>query len=626
MANNINIYKTLKTILDNIPKDWVELTTHRLDIYDESLAKTQFLERLAACVDQGKLSTESLEELPTAFDYVRLGHQLSSLLEWAIAHINNLSPNQVISFASHTMPLMAVLRSNALASRETHIYYDGETPPPLDEVLLSKVYEYRYQLHKISDASEISLHPKGTVVLLTSKPLKTPLSSISQVDISINSHSCYGSIFMIHSSQRLSSNLISQWVSEVQHVRRRETIAVTPAYALSLIKEIVGIPAPAPEPATKEEIETIYSSVRDNTGSPIKPVIASSGLSVQYSILMGLIHYALDEYPCKSIKLVIPPNCYGGTNDQARRIAATLPHVEVVDLPVDGHQEMTTSLEKVLTTLAENDAVPLALVEIPTNPRVEVPDLTQLSAVLKKPRLTKDGKEAIKPIFIVDQTFCPNVHLLDDNSPLAQVQTLSFVSGSKFPSGGRCTAGYCTANSSGAATMPYIDTHLNLCQNQANSLQLKILAENMPSMPSRIKKAFDNTERFVGFVKETLPNASISFISTELIHQGFTPSVFSLDLPSKGETPEAREEHKRNLNLKMINYMIKEFPEGSKHCVSYGQLQKCYWTVPATSTQGTTKESDKDYIVRIALPPEIDMDRLLKCFDTFCQQEGLAKI
>jgi hypothetical protein len=34
--------------------------------------------------------------------------------------------------------------------------------------------------------------------------------------------------------------------------------------------------------------------------------------------------------------MVVPPNCYGGTNDQARRVAEALTNVEIVDLLVDG--------------------------------------------------------------------------------------------------------------------------------------------------------------------------------------------------------------------------------------------------------------------------------------------------
>ena len=36
----------IKNILANMPSDWLRLTTHRLDIYNESLAKTEFLEQL----------------------------------------------------------------------------------------------------------------------------------------------------------------------------------------------------------------------------------------------------------------------------------------------------------------------------------------------------------------------------------------------------------------------------------------------------------------------------------------------------------------------------------------------------------------------------------------------------
>ncbi|MGY8916607.1 MAG: cystathionine beta-synthase, partial [Flavobacteriales bacterium] len=81
-----------------------------------------------------------------------------------------------------------------------------------------------------------------------------------------------------------------------------------------------------------------------------------------------------------------------------------------------------------------------------------------------------------------------------------------------------------------------------------------------------------------------------------------------LDLPTKGTTAEERESYKRALNLKLINLMITEIPHESKYCVSYGQLYGCYWTIPATSTQGTTKEGDKDYIARVSCSPNMDIE------------------
>ena len=138
-------------------------------------------------------------------------------------------------------------------------------------------------------------------------------------------------------------------------------------------------------------------------------------------------------------------------------------------------------------------------------------------------------------------------------------------------------------------------------------------------MNQRIHDAYNNTREFVNFIHDVLPEAKINFVSEELAQQGFTPSVFSLDLPTKGNTDAERELYKRALNLKLINLMITEIPNESKYCVSYGQLNGCYWTIPATSTQGTTKEGDKDYIARVALSPNMDLELHKKVFLDFVE-------
>jgi cystathionine beta-lyase/cystathionine gamma-synthase len=288
-----------------------------------------------------------------------------------------------------------------------------------------------------------------------------------------------------------------------------------------------------------------------------------------------------------------------------------------MDLPVDGDHNMVQSIEIVLAKIAKEDAVPFIIAEIPTNPRVEVPDLIKLRDVLSSKRKTATGETAIDPVFILDQTFCPNVLFLGENDILSSVRTIAYVSGSKFPSGGKCTAGYCVANEKAKDLMAKIELHLTLCDNEATALQFELLAKQLPSMNQRIADAYKNTREFVNFIKETLPTAKINFVSEELAQQGFTPSVFSLDLPTKGNTDEERENYKRALNLKLINLMINEIPLESKYCVSYGQLKGCYWTIPATSTQGTTKEVDKDYIARVALSANMNLDLHKKIFLDF---------
>ncbi|WOI23440.1 PLP-dependent aminotransferase family protein [Nonlabens ulvanivorans] len=601
----------IEDIIKNHPADWLGLTTHRLDIYNEKLAKTQFLDQLETLYSKNNASTGALAVLPTAYDYIRLGHPLSSVLEWGIAHLHGLDAENVISFSSKTIPVLAVLRKNLLEDRDTQINYTGELPAILNSELLKEVYGYHFQLQKVNAPSDVASFNGSTIFIAEHDEINT-VDLNSNIDFSISLHGDLGSILVINSS------LDKTFIFDIQHVRRRETIAMTPSNSLVALKSLVD---QKPIVLEKNNLSTdktsVLNSIKEITGTELTPLVASSGLSIQYAIMMGLIHDAQVNHPGKAIKFIVPPNCYGGTNDQARRVAACLNNVEVVDLPVDGDNDMVQSVDIVLNQIATQDAVPYIIAEIPTNPRVEVPDLVALKEALSKERKTPDGTIAIDPVFILDQTFCPNVHFLGDGKMLSTVRTISYASGSKFPSGGKCTAGYCVGNNKTSALIDKIDLHLTLCDNEATALQYEILAAQLPSMNQRIKDAYKNTREFVTFVQESLPNAKINFVSEELAEQGFTPSVFSLDLPTKGRTESEKETYKRALNLKLINLMITEIPNESKFCVSYGQLKGCYWTIPATSTQGTTKEGDKDYIVRASLSPDLDLDLHKKVFKEF---------
>ena len=601
----------IKKVLKNMPTDWLNLTTHRLDIYDESLAKIEFLDQFEKLYNDNNSEPSALNELRTAYDYIRLGHPLSCVLEWAIANLHNSKAGNVISFSSKTIPILAILRKNLLANRNTQIFYTGAIPDFFNEKIIKDVYGYNFELKQVKAASDI-LAFEGSNIFISQHVEICNFDTNENIDFFLNLHTDFGSILLVNGKENES------YISEIQHVRRRETIAMTPINALSALK---GLATPSSDAAHGTNVEldkaATIAYIKEITGAPTKALVGSSGLSVQYAIMMGLIDYAEENHKGKAIKFVVPPNCYGGTNDQARRVAACISNVEVVDLPVDGDHDMVQSIEIVLEKIAKEDAIPYIIAEIPTNPRVEVPDLNQLRDVLSKVRSTKIGEKAIDPVFILDQTFCPNVRFLGEDKILSQVRAISYASGSKFPSGGQCTAGYCVGNKKTTALLDKIELHLQLCDNEATDLQYKILAKQLPSMLQRISDAYKNTREFVNFIKETLPNAKINFVSEELAAQSFTPSVFSLDLPTKGNNHEERENYKRELNLKLINLMISKIPNESKYCVSYGQLKGCYWTIPATSTQGTTKEGDKDYIARVALSANMDLDLHKKVFLDF---------
>lgn len=601
--NENKVLPYIKEVIANMPEGWLTTTTHRLDIYNEELAKTAFLDQLEDLYLQSNASEVALKELPTAYDYIRLGHPLSCVLEWGIAKLNNVPAENIIAFSSQTVPVLAVLRKNLFENKKTQLLYIGTLPMSFDAALVKAIYGYNFELIQITSTEEIPTFD-GSTVFISEEETFGKIAVTNGVDFQIQLYENLGSVLIVNGENNES------YISDIQHVRRRETVAMTPDNCLTALLSLVNETAVEEVKVISEaDKKSVVNAIQHITDSPTKVLVASSGLSIQYAIMMGLMHDAAENHKGKAIKIIVPPNCYGGTNDQARRVAACLDHVEIVDLLVDGDNDMVQSIDSILNQIAHEDAVPYIIAEIPTNPRVEVPNLLDLQKVLTKERKTDAGTVAIDPVFILDQTFCPNVHFLGEGKVLSEVRTISFASGSKFPSGGKCTAGYCVGNTKTIALMNKIELHLALCDNEATALQYEILAEQLPSMNERIVGAYKNTREFVHYIHEVLPDAKINFVSDELAEQGFTPSVFSLDLPTKGNSDAEKEAHKRDLNLKLINLMITKIPDESKFCVSYGQLKGCYWTIPATSTQGTTKEGDKDYIVRASLSGNMDLQK-----------------
>ena len=612
MSNN-KVLDYIKEVLKNKPDGWLTTTTHRLDIYEEALAKTQFLDLFEDLYNNNNATSSALQNLPTAYDYIRLGHPLSCVLEWGIAKLNHITSENVIAFASQTVPVLAILRKNALEHKKTQILYTDKLPAFFDAAIVRNIYNYNFEIKKIADLNAIPGFDGSTVFISNETQFKG-IDLPKEIDFHIRLYGSLGSVLIVNGTQN------ENYISDIQHVRRRETVAMTPDDCLTALNALVAESSiKISENNFEADKKAVLESIVKITESPTKPLVASSGLSIQYAIMMGLMHDAAENHKGKAIKIIVPPNCYGGTNDQARRVAACIDNVEIVDLLVDGDNDMVQSIETILNEIAKADAVPYIIAEIPTNPRVEVPNLLDLQTVLTKERKTANGAIAVDPVFILDQTFCPNVHFLGEGKTLSTVRTISFASGSKFPSGGKCTAGYCVGNKNTHSLMEKIALHLALCDNEATPLQYKILAEQLPSMNQRIVDAYKNTREFVHYIHEVLPNAKINFVSHELAQQGFTPSVFSLDLPTKGDSAAEKEAHKRALNLKLIHLMITKIPDESKFCVSYGQLKGCYWTIPATSTQGTTKEGDKDYIVRASLSGNMDLQKHKEVFLEFVQ-------
>ena len=92
-------------------------------------------------------------------------------------------------------------------------------------------------------------------------------------------------------------------------MRRRETVSMTPSNALVALRAFANastLNSTAPDvTAHKDNVSTL---LKDITNTSITPLVASSGLSIQYAIMMGLVNEAQDKHPNKPIKFIVPQN------------------------------------------------------------------------------------------------------------------------------------------------------------------------------------------------------------------------------------------------------------------------------------------------------------------------------
>ena len=172
MKNN-KVHHYIKNVLENMPLGWLHTTTHRLDIYNEGLAKTEFTNTLESLYKENNFTSKALEKLPTAYDYIRLGHPLSCLLEWGIAKTCNLDSKNVISFSSKTMPLLAILRQNALEKKHTQIIYTHEQPNLKHLEVLKQVYGYTFSLKRVNTPDAIESFDGSTIFISENKDVTT---------------------------------------------------------------------------------------------------------------------------------------------------------------------------------------------------------------------------------------------------------------------------------------------------------------------------------------------------------------------------------------------------------------------------------------------------------------------
>src|SRR5690606_15086807 len=104
----------------------------------------------------------------------------------------------------------------------TLIAYQGELPKGFDAEEIRRVYNYRFDLLQVENTDAIPQFD-GSIIYLEKQETLNPKALSSSIDFYIQILPHLGSILLVNGEQN------KKYIAEIQHVRRRETIAMTPS-------------------------------------------------------------------------------------------------------------------------------------------------------------------------------------------------------------------------------------------------------------------------------------------------------------------------------------------------------------------------------------------------------------
>ena len=112
--------------------------------------------------------------------------------------------------------------------------------------MLKQVYGYAFSLKRVNTSEAIESFD-GSTIFISDKTEIADIDLNTNIDFYINVHAQLGSILLVNGEQN------EKYISEIQHVRRRETIAMTPANSLAALEFLIE---PTSFDANKNKKET----------------------------------------------------------------------------------------------------------------------------------------------------------------------------------------------------------------------------------------------------------------------------------------------------------------------------------------------------------------------------------
>ncbi|KAJ2991600.1 hypothetical protein HDV02_003673 [Globomyces sp. JEL0801] len=579
------IVPQLKTILKNIPHDWLGTTFKNNNL----LGRELFCKKLSAfLLSDLPINSGNLADIGNAEDYLRVSTNLSTIYELCLAEINGLDVAQVFSFASNTMGIIAVAKSTGAL---VHVYGQSE----------------------IFSSDQLSvLQGIGCKIVSHSGPAK-PKTNQSDIIIALESvkgDSVVDAVLGDNVLYILNQNLIDS--AKVLTIRKRMSTPITTPMALERLHKLAQLEIATIKSVDQEQVSDFNAHLQVLSGTDVDynntPVSFTAGLPALASLWTSLISFG-------GADVLMASTAYGGSSQLTDILSLSNHKLRKHSFDIQGKSIMIESIKQSLEKLSTTDLLPTTVLfcEIPTNPDMKVPDIKDLAVILQN----YQQKTQKKVLLLIDSTFAPNSKIMLQLRKLVpDLNVMVFLSMSKSVSRGLTTAGCLVANHTqqGIELLSKIKQVASVLDTLAKPDQIKVLVENHLNVEKRCEDAYKVASKaghvLVDAVKQSTGlDMSLAFVKPSEAAQGFTTSTFSFNLPvPKHSTPEIN----AALAQKFVDLLTdnKHF----KPCVSFGQDNGLvYCTVPATSTQGVISEKDKQkqavdgvQLVRLSFPPTCD--------------------
>jgi len=587
-----SVKQALPDILSNIPDHWYGTTYNNSNL----LGREGFCKNIKEMIISGEpITKELLHAAGNAEDYFRVSSNLTTLLEIILSEQSKLPVDQVLTFGSNTIPVLAVCLT---------------TSNPVDLVCGAETFPFSGEELALLGSLGVDLHQHTAAVKATEGRtllvLRSSNNNEDQADAVIGSHTLY------------IKNLSKIDAAKCQVIRKRFATPVTNPMSEEWLQKLAGTEVTANQSSyTPESLAAFLAHMQTLGGTPVNtaanPVIFTAGLPSLCAMWLSV----LARGGCNA---VMASTAYGGSSELTGLIEENCVNFRRTNYDVQGSAEMLNSIKLRLDELSakpeELYPTTVLLSEIPTNPDMKVPDMKKLVALIKEYK-AKTGKNFV---FVVDCTFAPGSQVLRQLAEFdPELTAMTFTSLSKSVSRGVTTAGAIVANHTADAIdlLAGVRKASVMMDTSAKRDQLCFLCENHVGVEDRCRAAY-NVHLAVGdhlvaeVKKATGVEMPLCTVSPEDASHGFTSSTFSFNLPApKGADAEVL----AGLAQKFVD-LLTDDPTNFKPCVSFGQDNGLtYCTVPATSTQGAIKEEDKAkqaiggvQLTRLSFPPTCDLD------------------